>query len=126
MWRSTAPVVSILLAFRGLARALAAVVRDPETRALPLVTGLLLLTATIFYWRFEDWTIVESLYFSVVTITTIGYGDLAPTTPGTQIFTIIYILTGVGLNVALLASVAQQYLRQKSERLDARRRRKTG
>ena len=97
---------SLLLAFRGLARAIVAVWRDPETKALPVVAGALVLTGTIFYWRFEDWTIIQALYFSVVTLTTVGYGDLPPTTAGTQIFTIIYILTGLGVFVALLASVA--------------------
>jgi voltage-gated potassium channel len=108
-------MVPLVLAFRGLRRAVAAVWRDPETKALPFVAGALLLTGTIFYWRAEDWTIVQSLYFSVVTLTTIGYGDFTPTSAGTQIFTIIYILTGLGVFVALLASVAEQYIRQKTE-----------
>lgn len=120
-------MISLLLAFRGLARAVAAVWRDPDTKALPVVAGVLVLTGTIFYWRFEDWTIIEALYFSIVTLTTVGYGDIHPTSAGTQIFTIIYILTGLGVLVALLASVADQYIKQKSEprpprhRLRARR-----
>ncbi len=126
----TNPMVPLLLAFRSLRQAVAAVWRDPETKALPLVAGALVLTGTIFYWRAEDWTIIEALYFSVVTLTTIGYGDFTPTSAGTQIFTIIYILTGLGVFVALLASVAEKYLEQKAEgggareRLTARRQRK--
>jgi voltage-gated potassium channel len=122
-------MLPLLLAAKGLAHALAAVWRDPETRALPLVAGALVLTGSLFYWRFEDWTYVEALYFSIVTLTTVGYGDFSPTSAGTQIFTIVYILTGFGVLVALLTSVAQQYLTQKAEggrareRLQARRRR---
>jgi voltage-gated potassium channel len=122
-------VLSLALAFRSLRQAVAAVMRDPETRALPVVAGVLLLTGTIFYWRTEDWTIIQALYFSVVTLTTVGYGDLHPTSAGTQIFTIIYILTGLGVFVALLASVAEKYIELKSEgggargRLQSRRRR---
>ena len=89
--------------------------RDPETRALPIVAGALVLTGTIFYWRTEDWTVIQALYFSVVTLTTVGYGDLHPTSAGTQIFTILYILTGLGVFVALLASVAQKYIEKYSE-----------
>jgi hypothetical protein len=74
-------VVSLLLAFRGLARAVAAVWRDPETKALPFVAGALVLTGTIFYWRAEDWTIIQALYFSIVTLTTVGYGDLTRQAP---------------------------------------------
>ena len=107
-------MISILLAFRGLFRAVAAVWRDPRPRPCPSSRSLVL-TGTIFYWRFEDWTFIQALYFAVVTLTTVGYGDLHPTTDGTRIFTIIYILTGVGVLVALLSSVAQQYITQKSE-----------
>jgi voltage-gated potassium channel len=120
-------VVPLLLAARGLWRALAAVWRDPETKALPVAAGALVLTGTIFYWRFEDWTIIEALYFCVVTLTTVGYGDFSPTSAGTQIFTIVYILTGFGVLVALLTAVAEKYLTQKAEsgrvreRLSARR-----
>ena len=96
-------------------RAGVAVWHDPATKALPVVAGVLILAGTIFYWRFEDWSIIQALYYSVVTLTTVGYGDLHPTTDGTQIFTIIYILTGLGVFVALLASVAEQYITQKAE-----------
>ena len=120
-------VIPLLLAAQGLARALGAVWRDPETRALPFVAGALVLTGTLFYWRFEDWTIIQSFYFCFVTLTTVGYGDLTPNTAGTQIFTIVYILTGFGVLVALLTSVAEKYVEQKAEpgraraRLSARR-----
>jgi len=122
-------MIPLILAAKGLARAIVAVWRDPETKALPVVAGALVLTGTLFYWRFEDWTIIEALYFCVVTLTTVGYGDLSPTTAGTQIFTIVYILTGFGLLVALLTSVAQQYLKHQTEprpvraRMRARRQR---
>ena len=104
---------------------MATVWRDPETKALPVVAAALVVTGTIFYWRFEDWSIIEALYFSVVTLTTVGFGDFAPTSPGTQIFTIIYILTGLGVLVALLSSVAQAYLRQKAEAPSPRERLRT-
>lgn len=118
-------MIPLLLAARRLARAIAAVWRDPETKALPVVAGALVLMGTLFYWRFEDWTVVEALYFSVVTLTTVGFGDFSPTSAGTQIFTIVYILTGLGVLVALLSSVAQQYLRQRAEPRRPRARRRS-
>jgi hypothetical protein len=46
-------MIPLLLAVRGLARAIVAVWRDPQTKALPVVAGALLLTGTLFYWHFE-------------------------------------------------------------------------
>jgi voltage-gated potassium channel len=125
-------VISLLRLARKLGRALAAVWRNPDTKALPLVAGALLLTGTIFYWRFEDWTIIEALYFSVATLTTVGYGDFTPTTTETQIFTVMYILIGFGVLAALLTSVAHEYVKLKTEgdsareRMLARRHRRAG
>ena len=116
MGAKPAAMVPLLLAARELARAIAGVWRDPETKALPVVAGALVLTGTIFYWRFEDWSLIQSFYFCIVTLTTVGYGDLSPTTDATQLFTVVYILTGFGVLVALLTSVAQQYLSQKADR----------
>ena len=38
---------------------------------------------------------VDALFFSVVTMTTVGYGDLAPTSNGSRFFTCFYMLFGV-------------------------------
>ena len=42
-------------------------------------------------------TILDSMWWSVVTLTTIGYGDVYPTTPGGRLFTALVALVGVGL-----------------------------
>jgi voltage-gated potassium channel len=107
--------VSFFRSLRRLIRAVAEVARNPETAALPVIAGVLILTGTIFYWRAEGWTIVQAFYFSVITLTTVGYGDLTPKSAGTQIFTVVYLLVGVGVFVALLTSLAQAYIKQQSE-----------
>jgi hypothetical protein len=40
------------------------------------------------------------VYFSVTTLATVGLGDLAPATDAGELFTVMYILTGVGILVS--------------------------
>eukprot|EP00815_Leptocylindrus_aporus_P006414 CAMPEP_0116066744 /NCGR_PEP_ID=MMETSP0322-20121206/10575_1 /TAXON_ID=163516 /ORGANISM="Leptocylindrus danicus var. apora, Strain B651" /LENGTH=417 /DNA_ID=CAMNT_0003553377 /DNA_START=139 /DNA_END=1392 /DNA_ORIENTATION=+ len=45
----------------------------------------------------EGWEFVDSLYFSMTTFTTVGYGDLTPESQGSRLFTAFYALLGVAL-----------------------------
>ena len=98
--------------------------RDPEFRALLLTVAGLLGTGTLVYHRYEGWSVIDSLYFSVITLTTVGYGDLSPTRPGTKIFTIVFIIVGIGILLAFVNLVAKHALQAGSlrERLERRRR----
>ena len=71
----------------------------------------LIVVATIFYWLVEGWSLLDAVYFSVVTIATVGYGDLAPETTLGKLFTIGFIFSGIGLFVAAVTAVAQAILR---------------
>ena len=60
------------------------------------------LGATVVYRLLEDWSWVDSLYFSVVAVTTVGFGDLTPSTDASKLFTVLYILVGISLITAYL------------------------
>ena len=60
--------------------------RDPQFRTLLVLVLFTLLSGTIFYSLEEGWTIVDAFYFSVTTLTTVGLGDLAPTTTLGKLF----------------------------------------
>src|ERR1043166_1014839 len=58
------------------------------------------------FYLIEGWSILDSLYVSAQTVTTVGYGDLTPATRGGHIFATIFMLTGVGIVLyALTATV---------------------
>ena len=55
-----------------------------------------------FSYLFEHWSLIDSMYFAVVTFTTIGYGDLTPDTHASRLFTSFFALSGVAfLGIAL-------------------------
>jgi hypothetical protein len=71
---------------------------------------------TVVYQSLEDWGWVDSLYFSVVTLTSVGYGDLAPSSPGSKLFTVFYIVTGISLLGAALNEIVKRRGRHRAER----------
>lgn len=76
-----------------------------HTRPILLYAAVVIAVgAAIFRWL-EGWDWVDSFYFVVITVTTIGYGDLVPTTPLTKLITIFYSLNGVALLLLLLDAV---------------------
>ncbi len=101
---------------RRLFRGLGVAFREPEVRALATLALALILFATVFYRLAEGWSLLDSLYFSVVTIASVGYGDFAPHTAIGKIFTIGYIFAGIGLFVATATSIAQAVIRSTPPR----------
>ena len=82
-----------------------------------------LLSGTLFYRQIEGWDSLDPLYFRVVTLTTVGYGDLSPSTAAGKIFTILYIFVGLGIVLGFVNAVAENSLERRSEMRERRRRR---
>jgi len=87
---------------------------DPEFRALVFAMGVILGGGTLFYWRAEGWSLVDSLYFCVITMATIGYGDLAPTSPFSKLFTVGFVILGVGLFATFVGKIVALMVKQRN------------
>ena len=81
------------------------VARDPTKQKLVSSVVALIVTGTVVYSVLEGWPVVDALYFSVVTLTTVGYGDLTPQTVVGKLFTIVYVLAGISLIIAFANTV---------------------
>ena len=90
-----------------------------RTSVLSAAAAILALigAGTWIFHTIEDWSWAESFYFSVATLTTVGYGDIHPTTDGSRIFTALYILVGVGVVIAALTSIGSKYLASQEHQL---------
>ena len=102
-------MLGLLVQTYRLVRAVALLARQPEGRALALLVVLQLAAGTAFYTLQEGWSWLDALYFSVTTLATVGLGDLAPATAAGKLFTIGFILTGVGLLATFISMLAQQF-----------------
>jgi hypothetical protein len=90
-----------------------------DLRTQMFVAGALLFgiigLGTVIYHSMEGWSWVTSFYFAVCTITTVGYGELHPTSELSQLFTAIYALVGVGVAFTSLGVIGANYLRKSQD-----------
>jgi voltage-gated potassium channel len=80
---------------------------DQRTRPLFTYAAVMLAIGTFLFHWLEGWGWLDSFYFVVITLTTIGYGDFSPTIPLTKLITIFYGLNGVILLLMLFDVVRQ-------------------
>jgi len=92
--------------FHNFFKAIWETLTDPQFLELLVIAAAVLLFGMFFYHSEEGWSYLDSFYFSVTTLTTVGYGDLVPITDIGKLFTSFYILTGVGILLGLVKAVA--------------------
>lgn len=100
-------MISFLLTFWRFFNGIRKGSKDPEFRGLLFLIVLLLASGTFFYSQIEGWRPFDSLYFSVTTLVTVGYGDFHPKTDLGKAFTMIYILLGVGALLGFVDLIAR-------------------
>ncbi len=82
-----------------------------------MIAGLALLVlsmGTVGYRLLEEWSWVDAFYFSAVAVTTVGFGDLAPSTDASKLFTVLYIFSGI----AIITLFLNDRLRRRERRVD--------
>ena len=90
--------------------------RNPDFRTLVVLVFFTLFSGTIFYSLTEGWSLVDAFYFSVTTLTTVGLGDLSPTTTVGKLFTVVYIFTGLGLIAGFISTIGTETLSHRRTR----------
>ncbi|XP_050203712.1 two-pore potassium channel 5 [Mercurialis annua] len=85
-------------------------------QAIFLLSLYLLLGVVIYSFNRDNFSgiethpVVDALYFCIVTMCTIGYGDIAPLTAGTKVFACVFVLVGFGFIDILLSGLVNYVL----------------
>lgn len=90
-----------------------------KTKVIAAIVTIVILIAigTIVYHEMEQWSYIESFYFSVISLTTIGYGEIYPTTDASRLFTAIYVLVGVAAVLTALGIIGSAYIESREEQV---------
>lgn len=91
-------------------------------RTLTVLALVMIFTGTMTYHFVEGWRWLDSLYFSVITLTTVGYGDFSPQTDFGKVFSIFYILTGIGIILGFINTIYQHRI----TKIEKTRQKRTG
>jgi voltage-gated potassium channel len=75
--------------------------------SLIAVFGVVLMVGTAGYVIIEGWDLLEAFYMTIITVTTVGYGEIHALSRAGRIFTILLILLGYGLFLYVAGSVVQ-------------------
>lgn len=93
--------------------------RDKEYRDLLFTSTLIIIIGAFSYHYLEGWDYVDSFYFAIITLTTIGYGDFSPQTIGGKIFTMFYVLIGLGMILTFIQTVYVHFSEIKKSKNDS-------
>jgi len=85
-------------------------------RYLASAVVIILAVGIVFYHIVEKLSWLNAYYFSVVTLSTVGYGDITPHTAAGKIFTTFYIFAGVGIITTFFSVMIRRRASKVEER----------
>ncbi|MCA1060346.1 potassium channel family protein [Rossellomorea aquimaris] len=109
-------MISFFLTVKRLVKALWQAFKLKNFQVLFTLVLILLFSGTSFYVKQEGLSIIDALYFCVVTLSTIGHPSFEPQTTFGKVFTILYIFCGNGAFIGLIGYVAYAMIQKPEKR----------
>ena len=72
-----------------------------------IVSIILIFAGMTGYRLIEGWSFLDALYMTVITITTVGYGEIHQLSKAGRIFTVVLIISSFGVMGYIVASIGQ-------------------
>ena len=88
-----------------------------QLRLLIVLPVTVLIIGTIGFMVLEDLSFVDAFYFTIVTISTVGYGDIHPTSAASKGFGIFMIIVGIGTFLAIITNVTQWLIQRGQNKI---------
>jgi voltage-gated potassium channel Kch len=113
-------VFPLIATARDVVTAIWRVFVDTKTRGLLVLTAGLIGIGTVFYRIVESLSWSDSFYFTIVTLTTTGFGDISPETRVGKLFTAFYLLVGIGILLGVATEIANRAMDVRLEQREGR------
>lgn len=99
----------------GNAERLNAYLSDPLTRLYVSLAFLVafLLMGVLGYMLIEGWSPAYALYMTIITVTTVGYGDAVPSNNASRLFTVILVILGIGAATTAVSNALDLLIGQR-------------
>ena len=85
-----------------------------------LVSFLLIAFGTWYFSVSEHWRFIDAFYFTIMTITSVGYGDYVPTHDTSKIITAVYSMISIPIILFIFGVMAENYFENKMKGLERR------
>ena len=82
-------------------------------RVFTILLFVILILGVIGFMKIEGFSLPDALYFIIVTVATVGYGDIHPESPLGKILAIFLIIAGVGTFLGVVANATEMLLNRR-------------
>ncbi len=86
-----------------------------------ILFSIILSIGTIGYWLIQDWDLLDSLYMTIITITTVGFGEVSDLSVTGKVFTIGLISGGVGMGAYIVGSLSRMMVEGEMRKILGRK-----
>ena len=89
-------------------------IRRENLHRVVIVVVMLIVMASVAFWLIEpDQNFPDAFWWSIVTVTTVGYGDISPASFGGRIVGVLLMILGIGFLGVLTATIASVFVENK-------------